>query len=213
MDILPGLLTIMTMHFLAVVSPGPDFAIVVRNSLTRSHKYALATAFGVSAGLIVHISYCILGLNIIIGSSPKIFTIMKYIGGCYLLYLSVGSLRAAIKLKQPQHNHNLLHAAAVQEKSLTKGFFEGFMCNILNVKAILFILFLFSTVINKNKPILRKLFYVVVMVLITLAWFWMLTFLIAKPKLKDKLSSLQFQIQLTFSIILGGLGIFVLLNN
>jgi len=207
MDILPGLLTIMTMHFLGVISPGPDFAIVVRNSLIKTRKQALFTAIGVSTGLLIHISYCILGLGLIITNSPKLFTFIKNIGGIYLLYLCIQSLRAA-KACHAKHQ-----APTNNDGSLWNAFLEGLLCNIFNVKAILFILFLFSIVIEPHTHTKIKILYGIIMVSITLAWFSALTFLISIPKFKKQLSKFQAYLHIVFAIILGALGIFVLINQ
>ena len=204
MDILPGLLTIITMHFLGVISPGPDFALVVKNALTKSRQHALATSLGVSSGLMIHISYCIFGLDLLLNNSPKTFKIIKTIGGIYLLYLSIQSLRAARAHQQDPKLH------AQQAQTLFKAFLEGFVCNLLNVKAILFILFLFSIVIEPATTHLLKTFYGVIMVLITLSWFVALSFLISIPKFKQQLFKSQALIHVLFGAILGSLGIFVL---
>jgi len=207
MDILPGLLTIMTMHFLGVISPGPDFAIVVRNSLIKTRKQALFTAFGVSTGLLIHISYCILGLGLIMSQSPKIFTFIKNIGGIYLLYLCLQSFRT----RQACHAQ---HSAATPSSRLLWGaFLEGLLCHIFNVTSLLCILFLFSIVIKRHTPMKIQILYGIVMVLITLAWFSALTFLISIPKFKKQLSKFQAYLHIVFAIILGALGIFVLINQ
>jgi RhtB (resistance to homoserine/threonine) family protein len=204
MDIFPGLLTIMTTHFLGVISPGPDFAIVVKNSLTKPRKQALFTTLGVSTGLLIHISYCIFGLGLLISNSPKIFASMKVIGGGYLLYLGLQSIRTA-KAEDHEHSHTGEYISDFQ------AFLEGLLCNIFNVKAILFILFLFSIVIKPHTPLNIKILYGIVMVIITLAWFSALTFLISIPKFKQQLFKFHKHINIIFGIILSSLGIYVLI--
>src|SRR3990167_10850400 len=76
----------------AVISPGPDFAIVTRNALRHSQNTGIMTALGIATGTLIHVSYCILGLAIIISKSLLIFNIIKYIGASYLIYLGVKGL-------------------------------------------------------------------------------------------------------------------------
>src|SRR5579864_2264067 len=84
--------TIGLIALLATMTPGPDFALVTKNSLFYSKKSGYFTAFGVGAAISVHMSYCILGLAIVISSSLLLFNLVKYVGATYLIYLGINSL-------------------------------------------------------------------------------------------------------------------------
>lgn len=84
---------ISSISLLAAISPGPDFAMVVRNSLGARWKSGFLTALGVAAALIIHISYCLFGIGLIIQESPFIFNLIKYAGATYLFYLGVCLLK------------------------------------------------------------------------------------------------------------------------
>src|SRR5438874_2029674 len=87
-------LTVAVIHLLAVMSPGPDFAMVTRNSLLYSRKSGIYTSLGMSLGIMVHVTYCLLGIALIVSRSIVIFSIIKYVGAAYLMYIGYKSLRA-----------------------------------------------------------------------------------------------------------------------
>src|SRR5579863_5423615 len=80
-------LTISTIITLAVISPGPDFALVSRNALRYSQKVGIMTSLGTGSGALFHATYCILGFAIIISQSVLLFNVIKYLGAAYLIYL------------------------------------------------------------------------------------------------------------------------------
>lgn len=88
------ILTVALLHLLAVVSPGPDFILCARNSLTYSRRIGLWTAFGFSLGIALHMVYCIAGIAVVISQSILVFNILKWVGALYLIYIGVQSLRA-----------------------------------------------------------------------------------------------------------------------
>ena len=88
-------LSISLLIMLAAVSPGPDFAVVTKNSLLYSRKAGLFTALGVSVSLLIHAVYCILGLAIIISQSLLAFSVIKYLGAAYLIYIGFKAPRVA----------------------------------------------------------------------------------------------------------------------
>ncbi|MCX7352786.1 MAG: LysE family transporter [Proteobacteria bacterium] len=76
------------------MSPGPDFAVVVRNSLIYSRKTAVLTAVGVSLGILVHLTYILLGLGVVIAKTAWLFCAFKYLGTAYLMYIGIKGLLA-----------------------------------------------------------------------------------------------------------------------
>ena len=80
--------------FIALVSNGPDFIIVVKNSLIHSRKIGIFTALGVALSNIFHVSYILLGFEIIIAGNAWLFTIIKFLGASYLIYIGIKGLLA-----------------------------------------------------------------------------------------------------------------------
>ncbi len=151
-------------HGLAVASPGPDFALVLRQSLGRGRAAAVAGAVGIGCGILVHVSYSVWGLGLLLAQSPQFLVILKYLGAGYLAWLGVGALRAE---PAPTHREG---PPVPQRRQRTAAWTQGFLTNILNLKASLFFMALFAA-ISADTPKLVQLVYGVWMVLATTAWF------------------------------------------
>lgn len=154
-------------HLLAVASPGPDFAVVIRQSLAHGRRTAIWTSLGIGTGILLHVTYSLLGLGLLIRGSVLWFEVVKYAGAAYLAWLGVQALRT------PRHATAIAGngAQAAEAPSSHGAFATGFLTNALNPKATLFFLALFVTVIRPSTPRLVQTGYGLWMVLATAAWF------------------------------------------
>ncbi len=201
-----GFFTFGIIVLLGAMLPGPDFAVVTKNALLHSRRAGMYTALGVSAGICVHMTYCVLGLAVIIRQSPWLFHGIQYAGALYLCYLS-------FMLLQP-HSTNHIQTSCTnmqpaQQPSRMKAFYEGFVCNLLNPKATLFFLTLFSAVITTSNNIWINLVYGLEAILTALLWFCSLAYLISHQCITSWLNRSQRTIEKILGIILLGLAIFV----
>lgn len=175
MDVFSNLIAVAVVSLLAAISPGPDFFIVLRNSLSYSRKSGLLTALGVSLALIVHLSYTLVGLGILIAESPFLYTLLKYTGVGYLFFIGSSSLISSFR------NSNTLdlgcHKSRHQISALT-ALRQGFLTNLLNPKAAIFFISLFSQFIDSTTPIFLRVEYAFINWSITLSWFLFLSYLI-----------------------------------
>ncbi|HKJ04687.1 MAG TPA: LysE family transporter [Geopsychrobacteraceae bacterium] len=178
MEYLGEFLTIAFIHLLAVASPGPDFAIVLRQSIVVGRTPALWTSIGIGIGIMVHVAYCLLGLGLIISQSIMLFNLIKLIGACYLLYVGWKSLRAKPTAVTAESDFNVPIPRAVQALRI------GFLTNALNPKATLFFLSLFSVVINPDTPATVQLGYGIYMCFATAIWFCGLSLFLTQPKIR-----------------------------
>src|SRR3990167_8795475 len=94
MTFLAEFLTVVVVHMLAVMSPGPDFVMISRNSLVYSRKVGVYSAIGLGLGILVHVTYSLIGIGLIISKSILLFSILKFIGAAYLIYVGYKCLRA-----------------------------------------------------------------------------------------------------------------------
>ncbi len=154
-------------HLLAAASPGPDFAIVVKQSLTHGRRTGIWTGIGVGTAISLHVGYSLLGLGLLIKSSPMGFAIVKYIGAAYIAWLGVQSLRTRPRVAPAAG----AAAAAPAAPSAHGAFATGFLTNALNPKVTLFFLSLFILVVSPTTPKLVQAGYGVWMVLATMGWF------------------------------------------
>jgi len=153
-------------HLLAVASPGPDFAIVLRQSLTHGRRTAIWTSVGVGTGILLHVGYSLLGLGLLIRGSALWFAVVKYAGAAYIAWIGVQSLRA-----KPRDNLDLGATGASTLPSSHGAFATGFLTNALNPKVSLFFISLFVMVVSPQTPKLVQAGYGLWMALATMAWF------------------------------------------
>ncbi len=126
---------------LIVVSPGADFVLVLKNSMNLGRKAGIYTAVGISLAICVHIGYSMLGISYLISQNELLFSLVRYTGSAYLIFLGIKSiLTASEKL-------DAIESAKVEVSPL-QYLAQGFLCNVLNPKTMLFFLSIFSQVIK-----------------------------------------------------------------
>ncbi|CCQ11449.1 Threonine efflux protein [Pseudoalteromonas luteoviolacea B = ATCC 29581] len=167
-------------HFFAVASPGPDFAIVLKQSVQHGRQNALWTSAGIALGIFVHVAYCLLGVAVILSQSEALFNALKYVAGAYLLYIGVQALRA-----KPATGPLADIAANERFESAFIALRRGFLVNVLNPKATLFFLSLFTLIISASTPVAIQGIYGVYMAIATWAWFSGLSMVLSKPNVRQ----------------------------
>ncbi len=183
MSYLEQFFLIAAVHLLAVASPGPDFAIILKQSIRYDRRTAIYTSLGIATGILLHVTYSLVGIGLLIASDERLFTALKYLAAGYFCYIAWHSLRA----KKPE---NIIEDSQVNNQqtsdnpSLKKAFFTGFLINGLNVKATLFFVSLFSVIIMPETPFAIKLSYGLYMTLATAAWFILLSCLLTQTKVR-----------------------------
>lgn len=201
-------LSISILIILAAISPGPDFAMVIKNSVMHSRKIGIFTAAGVSFSFLIHSVYCILGLAIIISKSLLAFSIIKYCGAAYLVYIGVKSLRVK--------REDLNLQATVSNKPITgrQAFVQGLLCNLLNPKAIMFLLVFFTIVVGPGHSLFSEMGYGLEIALIHMIWFSSLAYMLTHQYVAAKLNRIQFYIVKVMGAVLVAFGLRVaMLSN
>jgi RhtB (resistance to homoserine/threonine) family protein len=171
-------LTIASVHLLAVASPGPDFAVVLKHSISFGRRAAIITSIGVGVGILIHVAYSLLGIGILIKTTPILFQIFSYVAGAYLLYLGWGAIRSPA----PKKNDNTEVEKAYQFITDRKAFMVGFLTNGLNPKATLFFLSVFAVAVSPETPNVIKLAYGVYLAVATGIWFCVLSLFLSSKK-------------------------------
>lgn len=193
--------------FLALLSPGPDFAMIVKQSITYGKRSSIFTSIGIGLGISVHIIYSILGIGLIISKSIILFNIIKYIGAVYLIYLGIQSLKSkGIKLDDKDKSTN-------KEISDLKSFTSGFLCNALNPKATLFFLSMFTVVISIDTPILVQVIYGLFCVLLTTVYFVIASLFLTKDSVRKFFNKFGIWFDRVVGTVLISLGIKIALSK
>lgn len=189
---------------LSAMLPGPDFAIVTKNTVLNSRRAGLFTTFGITTAIAVHMSYCLLGLALIISQSLLLFTAIKYIGAIYLIYLGITALLAKPNNPKAFAANNNLQKSTMNAMT---AFRQGFLCNLLNPKATLFFLALFTVIIKPGTSGFWELIYAIEMLVIATLWFSLLTMLLSHPRLLRLFKKAEPAIEKFLGVFLIGFGI------
>ncbi len=195
------ILSVLLIHLLAVISPGPDFFMALKNAITYSRKTGVYTAVGFGLGIGVHVFYSIFGLALLISKSILLFNTIKYIGVLYILYLGISALVSKtdnIHINQQQHQ---------QDISPKKAIAQGFFTNVLNPKASLFFLSLFTLVIGPETSNNTLLIISVLLIINTFLWFSFVAVFMTQKRIRRVYMRYQRIFTKTFGFILIAIGL------
>ncbi len=123
--------TLALLGVLIVISPGADFVLVLRNSLNQGREAGVYSAIGISMAISIHIAYSMLGISYLISQNEWLFNLVRYLGAAYLVYLGIKGIFSS----QPAPNSETIQQS---EYSMWRFFMQGFLCNLLNPKTMLF---------------------------------------------------------------------------
>ena len=168
------LITVTVVGLLAVMSPGPDFIIVTRNSLLYSKRAGLFTTLGIVIGNLWWVAASILGLSYVLAQSIIVFSTLKLLGAVYLIYLGAKSLRLGEK-KPENSGGDTRPTESPRDLTSTSAFGMGLWNNLLNPKCALFYSSFFSIIITPQTPALFRWVFGLEITLIALVWFSLLS--------------------------------------
>ena len=199
------LISLMAIFSFAIVSPGADLAMVMRQALVHGRRQAIITSFGIGSALMFHVSYTILGLGLIISQSVYLFNIVKWLGVAYLVYIGVKALKAGkTEISVPA---DAQHDGAKRSQSALKAFTLGFAANALNPKPVFFFLSIFSTVVSAHTPMAIKFGYGLVMATCLIIWFVGVSAFMTTPRMRAAFSRASKWIDRTSGVVFIALGI------
>jgi RhtB (resistance to homoserine/threonine) family protein len=154
--------------FLLNVTPGPDTAYIVGRSVAQGRGAGLMSALGISAGCCVHSLACAFGLTALLAASATAFTVIKFVGALYLIYLGVRLIFA-----QPAAAEAAGAARAVgAPKSLRQLFLQGFWTNVLNPKVVLFFVSFFPQFVTTGSDHKALAFLTLGVVFVLMSTIW-----------------------------------------
>ncbi|MDP5143443.1 LysE family translocator [Rheinheimera baltica] len=181
MSFWPEFLLIAFVHLMAVSSPGPDFAIVLRYAVRFGRQQALAASIGIGVAILLHITWSLVGIAVLIQTTPWLFKALSIAGAAYLAYVGV----MALKSQPPSVSEQPTDESANEKvPSVKRAFIAGFITNGLNPKATLFFLSLFAVIISPITPLMYKIGYGIYMSIATAAWFCMLSVVLTHTKVR-----------------------------
>ncbi|WP_312670248.1 LysE family transporter [Pseudescherichia sp.] len=124
------------------MSPGVSFLLVARTAMSSSRRAALSVAAGMGFGALVFAAIALAGLHTLLTVVPSLYTGLKIVGGCYLLWLALKMFR------RPANRFN--DSAATEDVSVSKAFLTGVLTQISNPHTALVFASIFSAALSKN---------------------------------------------------------------
>ena len=188
-------------HLLAVMSPGPDTAIIFHQSFAKGRAQGILTAVGIGFGIFIHCLFAISGITLLIYSSEEAKFFVKCLGALYLLYLGISFFISKKSSKSDE-----------TKVIFNNPFVIGLVTNLLNIKAFLFTVSLFSF-INLDPSSLMSIIYLLYFPLITAAWFSFVTYALTHRSMGDIFNKHSDNIQFASSAFIAGLGLLILLQT
>lgn len=173
------LATLLAVFAVAVVAPGADFAFVVRESVAYGRRAGLMAALGVSAAILVHTTYTVLGIGLVVSQSILLFNIIKWAGVAYLVFIGIMSLKAAVPSLVIDEGRSRA------PRPLGRSFGLGFLTNLLNPKATLFFVSLFTAIVSHETPLYAQFTYGGLMALMMVVWFTLVAVVFAAPAIRS----------------------------
>lgn len=130
------------MSLLLILVPGPDSGLVIQNSIVHGKKAGMKTVIGSVSGLFIHTAAAVLGLSALIVKSAWLFTILKWVGAAYLIYIGISSLRTVLRKEEP--------AVMTKAKKQKSFYLQGFITCASNPKVAVFFLTFLPQFVTDN---------------------------------------------------------------
>lgn len=166
--------TLLLITLVTIITPGPDFVVVVKNTISVSRRAGLMTSFGVSSAIWVHIFYSIFAVRFIANQFDTVFVIVQLFGAAYLFWLGWKALTA---LPRPEPFDD-------DSDNKTAFWRQGFINNLLNPKATVFFISIFSQVVAPDSSLILQIGYGLVITLICLSWFCLVSLMLTIEGMK-----------------------------
>ncbi|MFV3416178.1 LysE family translocator [Pseudomonas nitroreducens] len=175
------LLMLTAVFAVALVSPGPDVALVVRTSLHQGRRAGVLSALGLACGILVHGTLVLTGVSLLLARSPLLFSALQLVGAAYLAWLGVGALRA---LRKPGGAGRI--AGELPDSTLGP-WMRGLATNLFNPKALVFFLALLTSLIPVGMSVAGKVSVAVMLFVVGFAWFSLLSVILTRPLWQQRL--------------------------
>ena len=150
------------------LTPGPDTAFIVGQSIAHGRRAGLMSVLGISAGCVVHTIALALGLSAILAASASAFTLIKIAGALYLTFLGLRMIVGSMRKPAIVPTVALVESSAPRPSS-RRTFMQGFVTNVLNPKVVLFFLSFFPQFVGASSPSKAVAFFVLGAVMIVIS--------------------------------------------
>lgn len=192
------LLAVALITILATISPGPDFAMVTRNSYLYGRNAGLLAALGIALGVQMHVSYTMFGVALIIAESPAVFAAIKIAGALYLIVIGWKTFANKSPLT--------IDMSAGKSSSPLQMVGNGFFTNALNPKTTLFVVSTYTQVVRPGTPLSTQFGYGLFMSATHFVWFGLVALFFSQHAFRARLLQHQKAVDRLIGSVLMALG-------
>lgn len=165
-------LSFIVISLMIIIIPGPDFFIVLNNTLKGNAKNGIMAGLGISSAHVFYSALAAFGLIFILTTSYYIFTVIKILGSIYIAYLSIKTILNAKKAFNISTDKDIK-----TDMKLRLSYKQGFISTIFNPKAILFYVSILPQFITKEDGSMQILVLSSLFILTVFIWFFLCSFL------------------------------------
>ncbi|MBD9475503.1 LysE family translocator [Achromobacter sp. ACM01] len=192
------LIAVALITILAVISPGPDFAMVTRNSYLFGRRTGLICALGIALGVQVHVFYTMFGVSLLAHYAQPVLQGIKLAGACYLVYMGWKTF-----FNRTQVSRDLSARPPISD---WQALYSGFLTNALNPKTTLFVVSTYTQVVSPGTPLSWQFGYGLFMSLAHWIWFGVVAWSVSSPFLRRILLDHQLAADRVVGAVLMALG-------
>lgn len=192
------LIAVALITVLAVISPGPDFAMVTRYSYLFGRRIGLVCALGIALGVQVHVFYTMFGVSLLAHYAQPVLQGIKLAGACYLIYMGWKTF-----FNRTPVSRDLSVRPAI---SARQALYAGFLTNALNPKTTLFVVSTYTQVVSPGTPLAQQFGYGMFMSFAHWLWFSVVAWSVSSPVLRRALLDHQQAVDRGVGAILMALG-------
>jgi threonine/homoserine/homoserine lactone efflux protein len=189
-------------HLIALTSPGPDTAVVIRQVSLYGRIEGFKVSIGIGIGIYIHCLLAVNGISIIVLSNVLYKFVISLIGSIYIFYLGISML----------FNNTNSSTEIRKDGQFNNSILIGLITNIFNIKAFLFFVSLFTILIDSIDNTFYYI-YPIYFALTSMLWFSLLSYLLTISKNKKLNIYSNKYISFTMSLVLCLIGLLIFIKS
>ncbi len=190
-------------HFLALLSPGPDFFLILQASFRMRLRYAITVCAGIAAANAVYLCCAVLGLELV-RQMAYLMTAFRYLGAVYLIFVGIMLLKSQKQSFDDNQQNAVLHTEQYGHQ-----FVLGFMSGIFNPKNAIFYLSLFTVMVSDQTPLAIRGLYGLWMTLVVFFWDTFVVIMLSHNRIKAGLGRGIYLLEKVAGVMLICFGLFL----
>ena len=211
-----NMLLIVIIHWFALVTPGPDFLLVMHSAVSRSPRYSVAVVLGITVGVMCWAGLALVGLEWLFRQFVGLHQLLLLLGGLYLCTIGIQLIRsiqhAALDVYQVEHDVQSVQSVRPVMESLRQGFYQGLWTNMSNPKAFLYFSSVFSVFLQQSSVSHQQGLLFILVSVETFLWFMAVVFVVSLPAIKAAYQRAFKWIDGLSGVIFLGFGLYLLIR-